>query len=232
MTEPGYYPGDRDPAGQRRSGGGSVIATIVGILLLVAGGFVAVLALSTPSGPPADAQQIPVTVGTTAPRVDGSPVAAAVGPSVPVRIVIPAIAVNAPITKLGLNADGTVQVPPLSNHNLAGWYTGSVTPGQSGAAVILGHVDTWQGGSVFYELKDLHAGDKVDVVRANGSTVIFTVDGLQKAAKVAFPTDEVYGSPGYPALRLITCGGTFDSATGSYLDNIIVYAHLTSVQQA
>ena len=92
---------------------------------------------------------------------------------------------------------------------------------------MLGHVDSWSGGSVFFKIKDLKPGDKVDVVRANGSTAVFTVDGLQKAAKVAFPTGQVYGSPGYPALRLITCGGPFDAATGSYLDNIIVYAHLT-----
>ena len=140
---------------------------------------------------------------------------------------IPAIAVDAPVTKLGLNADGTVQVPPLDNHNLAGWYTGSVTPGADGAAVMLGHVDSWSGGSVFFKIKDLKPGDKVDVIRANGSTAVFTVDGLQRAVKVAFPTSQVYGSPGYPALRLITCGGPFDAATGSYLDNIIVYAHLT-----
>ena len=93
---------------------------------------------------------------------------------------------------------------------------------------MLGHVDSWSGGSVFFKIKDLNRGDKVDVIRANGSTAVFTVDGLQKAVKVAFPTSPVYGSPGYPALRLITCGGPFDAATGAYLDNIIVYAHLTS----
>ena len=168
-----------------------------------------------------------MSIGTTVPEVDGSPVAQALASSVPVRIVIPAIAVDAPVMKLGLNSDGTVQVPPLDNHNLAGWYTGSVTPGADGAAVMLGHVDSWSGGSVFFKIKDLKPGDKVDVIRANGSAAVFTVDGLQKAVKVAFPTSQVYGSPGYPALRLITCGGPFDAATGSYLDNIIVYAHLT-----
>jgi sortase (surface protein transpeptidase) len=197
-------------------------------VLLLAGGFVAFWAIAGPSGPPADAQAIPVTIGTAVPEVNGSPVAQPLAPSVPVRIVIPAIAVDAPVTKLGLDADGAVQVPPLDDHNLAGWYTGSVTPGAQGAAVMLGHVDSWSSGSVFFKIKDLKSGDKVDVIRANGSTAVFTVDGLQKAAKVAFPTSHVYGSPGYPALRLITCGGPFNAATGSYLDNIIVYAHLTS----
>jgi sortase (surface protein transpeptidase) len=205
-----------------------VLATLLGVLLLLAGGFVAFWAIAGPSGPPAEAQAIPVTIGTAVPEVNGSPVAQPLAQSVPVRIAIPAIAVDAPVVQLGLNADGTVQVPPLDNHDLAGWYTGSVTPGAQGAAVMLGHVDSWSGGSVFFKIKDLKRGDKVDVIRANGSTAVFTVDGLQKAVKVAFPTSQVYGSPGYPALRLITCGGPFDAATGSYLDNIIVYAHLTS----
>jgi sortase (surface protein transpeptidase) len=212
----------------RPSGGGSVLATLLGVLLLLAGGFVAFWALTGSSGPPAEAQAIPVTIGTAVPEVNGSPVARPLAPSTPVRIVIPAIAVNAPVMELGLNADGTVQVPPLDNHDLAGWYKGSVTPGARGAAVMLGHVDSWSGGSVFFKIKDLKPGDKVDVIRANDSTAVFTVDGLQKAVKVAFPTSQVYGNPGYPALRLITCGGPFDAATGSYLDNIIVYAHLTS----
>ena len=204
-----------------------MLATLLGVLLLLAGGFVAFWAIAGPSGPPADAQEIPVSIGTATPQVNGSPVAQPMTRSIPVRIVIPAIAVDAPVTELGLNADGTVQVPPLDNHDLAGWYKGSSTPGADGAAVMLGHVDSWSGGSVFFKIKNLKPGDKVDVIRANGSTAVFTVDGLQKASKVAFPTSQVYGSPGYPALRLITCGGPFDAATGSYLDNIIVYAHLT-----
>jgi hypothetical protein len=223
------HDGDRGTAGDTRPGGaGSVLATLFGIALLVAGGFIAFWALTGSSGPPADAEQIPISIGTAAPEVNGQLVAAPLSASDPVQVVIPAISVNAPVTRLGLNADGTVQVPPLDNHNLAGWYTGSVTPGQTGASVLLGHVDSWSGGSVFFKIKDLHRGDKVDIIRANGSRAVFTVDGLQKAAKVAFPTDAVYGNPGYPALRLITCGGPFDSATGEYLDNIIVYAHLAS----
>ena len=223
------HDGDLGTAGGTRPGGaGSVIATLFGIALLVAGGFIAFWAIAGSSGPPADAEQIPISIGTAVPEVNGQPVATPLSASDPVQIVIPAISVNAPVMRLGLNADGTVQVPPLDNHNLAGWFTGSVTPGQMGASVLLGHVDSWSGGSVFYKIKDLVPGDKVDVRRADGSTAVFTVDGLQKAAKVAFPTSQVYGNPGYPALRLITCGGPFDAATGSYLDSIIVYAHLTS----
>jgi sortase (surface protein transpeptidase) len=148
--------------------------------------------------------------------------------SVPVRIEIAKLGVDAPVTALGLNPDGTVQVPPLSNHNLAGWYTGSVTPGQEGSAVILGHVDSYAGASVFYAIKNLAPGDQVSIVRADGSTAVFAVDSVQMVAKVAFPSGSVYGNTAYPSLRLITCGGPFDAATGEYKDNIVVYAHLTA----
>jgi hypothetical protein len=210
-------------------GGGSVLVTFVGVLLLAAGGFVAVWALAGgSSGPPAEAQQIPRTVGTAVPAVRARPVAAPLAASPPLRIAIPALKVDAPVTRLGRNPDGSVAVPPIDDHNLAGWYTGSVMPGVTGASVILGHVDSWSGGSVFFTIKNLRPGDRIDVTRADGSTAVFTVDGLQKAAKVAFPTSAVYGNPGYPALRLITCGGPFNAATGEYRDNIIVYAHLLS----
>jgi hypothetical protein len=219
----------RDAAPRSRSGTGSVLATFGGVLLLAAGGLIAAWALAGgPSEPPAQAQQIPAAVGTAVPRVTGMPAARPLAASPPVRIVIPVLKVNAPVTRLGLNPDGSVQVPPLDNHNLAGWYAGSAPPGVTGASVILGHVDSSSGSSVFFTIKNLRPGMRVDVIRADGSTARFTVDGLQKAAKAAFPTSAVYGNPGYPALRLITCGGPFNSATGEYRDNIIVYAHLFS----
>ena len=175
-----------------------MLATLLGILLLLAGGFIAFWAVTGPSGPPAEAQQIPAAVGTAAPRVGGRVVARALAASAPVRIEIPVLSVDAPVTRLGLNSDGSVQVPPLDDHNLAGWYTGSVTPGQSGASVLLGHVDSWSGGSVFFKIKNLRRGDTVDVIRADGDVAVFTVDGLQKAAKVAFPTGSVYSNPRLP----------------------------------
>ena len=210
-------------------GAGPILA--VGFVLLIVGVIVVVHALSGGVQlPPAAAQQIPVTVKTTSPRgPDPQTVAAALAPSTPVRIEIPAIGVRAPVMLVGQNSDGTVQVPPLDNHNLAAWYDRSVTPGQDGSSVILGHVDTYQGPSVFYDLKDLRRGDAIDVVRADGSTAVFTVIGVEEASKSNFPTADVYANVTYPALRLITCGGPFDPSRGSYLDNIVVYAYLSGV---
>jgi sortase (surface protein transpeptidase) len=174
----------------------------------------------------AGAQYTPPTVGSSVPNAKPDPAALALSRSTPVKIQIPSIGVSAPIEGVGLLTNGEVQTPPLTVHNLTGWYKYGPTPGEDGASVILGHVDDYQGLSVFYYLKDLAKGDQIGVTLADGITANFVVDGLQKASKDDFPTQQVYGKIGYPGLRLITCGGSFDSATGHYDDNIIVYAHL------
>jgi sortase (surface protein transpeptidase) len=204
---------------------------IVGLVLVAVGGFIVAHALSAGSQlPPAAAQNIPVSVGTKVPfPPKPGTVAAPLSASTPMTIKIPAIGVDAPVMSLGLNANGTIQVPPLDNHNLAGWYDRSVTPGARGTSVILGHVDDYAGPSVFFYLKNLRQGDVIDVVRADGQTAVFSVDGVQKATKTSFPTTDVFGNVSYPALRLVTCGGTFDPKTGQYLDSIIVYAHLSGI---
>ena len=130
--------------------------------------------------------------------------------------------------QLGLNSDRTIQVPPLADHNLAGWYKYGASPGQIGAAVIVGHIDSAAGPSVFFELRDLHHGDSIYVTLSDGHVAVFAVDGLQQVSKGAFPTVSVYGQISYAGLRLVTCGGVFDSATGSYLSDVIVYAHLVT----
>jgi sortase (surface protein transpeptidase) len=203
----------------------------VGALVAVAGAVLIVRAVfGGPGGGalPAAALVIPSNVGTALPTPSVVPTAAPLAASAPLRIEIPALGVSAPVMRLGLNSDGSVQVPPLADHNLAGWYDGSVTPGQRGSAIILGHVDSYTGSSVFFYLKNLRPGNEIKIVRADGNTAIFTVDGVQKVVKATFPTHTIYGNVSYPGLRLITCGGPFDAAMGQYLDNIVVYAHLVS----
>ena len=198
--------------------------------MLCAGG-VSVATFGLLNGTPADAGATftPASVTTAPPRLTRDPTVKPLARSVPVSIRIPAISISAPVMKVGQNPDGTVQVPPLDAHNLTGWYEYGPTPGQRGAAVILGHVDSLTGISVFYYLKDLRARDKIYVTLADGKTAAFAVDGVQKVSKDAFPTASVYGKADYPSLRVITCGGTFDRATGHYLYNIIVYAHMIRV---
>ncbi|MFC4058137.1 class F sortase [Planomonospora corallina] len=147
--------------------------------------------------------------------------------SEPVGLDIPAIGVKgAPIDPVGLNPDQTVEVPPLNRPELVGWYKHRPTPGEAGPAVLLGHVDAHGRPAVFAKAHTLAPGDTIRVRRADGRTAVFAVDDLERVDKDAFPTDKVYGETSAPELRLITCGGAFDPATGHYEDNVIVYAHL------
>jgi hypothetical protein len=140
---------------------------------------------------------------------------------------IPAIGVRASVIPLGENPDGTVKVPSLATPALTSWFDDGPAPGQVGPAALYGHVDTAAAGpAVFYRLRDLVPGDRVEIVRADHRVLVFSVYRVAEYHKSAFPTMTVYGDTPGPELRLITCGGAFDAATGSYLDNIVVYARL------
>ncbi|MCA1709544.1 MAG: class F sortase, partial [Actinobacteria bacterium] len=137
---------------------------------------------------------------------------------------IPSIAADSSLIPLGLKGDGTVQVPPVETPMQAGWYRLGPTPGERGAAVILGHVDGHDRSGIFYRLRELRPGDVVDVHRVDGTVARFFVTLIQQVDKKKFPSQSVYGTTDRAELRLVTCGGTFDRSAHSYRDNIIVYA--------
>jgi Sortase domain len=148
------------------------------------------------------------------------------GIPVPVRIRIPAAHVNSALQRLGRNPDGSIAVP--TNPAVAGWYAEGPRPGQPGPAVILGHVDSDTRPAVFYYVSRMKSGDTIAVDSADGSTRTFKVTGVTRVPKNEFPTDLVYLPTLQPALRLVTCGGSFDQTAHSYRDNVIVFADLVS----
>lgn len=164
-------------------------------------------------------------------KANGERAAEALGRSVPARLLIPAIGVDTPVMGLGLASDGTMQVPPITPDDRAGWYRHSPTPGQVGPSVIIGHVTVGSyGDGVFRDLARLRRGDTVTARLENGAAAEFAVSSVRKVAKADFPADDVYGDVDRPELRLITCGGT---RTGDgYLDNVIVFATMTSARGA
>jgi len=175
--------------------------------------------------PVATTAALPSGTATAAPPASPHPLAR----SVPVRLEIPGIGVDTPVVRLGLAADGSVQVPPIAAHAPAGWYQGSPTPGQVGPSVILAHVTVGQyGDGVFLHLSRLRPGDRIVTRLADGASAAFTVDRVQTVAKAHFPTAAVYGNVDRPELRLITCGGPRNSDGSGYLDNVVVYASLAS----
>jgi sortase (surface protein transpeptidase) len=199
---------------------------VMGVVALLLG----VALLATVVGAVSHGDDVPrhTTNRVTAPSETDPVVAPAPRPerrergAVPVRVEVPSIGVDAPVIKLGLNPDRSLEVP--TDYGDTGWWTGGPRPGEPGPAVIVGHVDSKSGPAVFYRLNELQRGDEIVVVGHDGSRVKFTVEGSERYPKDEFPTARVYGHTDRPTLRLITCGGDFDSSTGHYVDNTVVYA--------
>jgi hypothetical protein len=241
-------------------------AVVTGTVLIAAGGSVLGLAVAAqqhaPQPGPAQAGSIgPAVIGPgrsaeraasqacssrscgavpAPPVVQGPGSAVARGPamarSLPISIWIPAIGVNSRLLYVGLNPDGTIQVPPLNDPpltNEAAWYKYSPTPGQLGPSIIEGHVDSLSAGpSVFFRLGDLTPGDLVYVTLADRRVAVFKVTGVRLYPKDRFPTSTVYGNTDYAALRLITCGGSFDEQSHHYDSNVVAFASLVYSRQA
>ena len=142
----------------------------------------------------------------------------------PARILIPSIEVDAAVIDLNLATDGTLEVPRVPADT--GWWREGPDPGERGAAVIVGHVDSRTGPAVFYDLRKLQQGDEITVISDLGARTSFVVERLARHPKDQFPTQAVYGLTTEPELRLVTCDGWFDRGTGHYVDNLVVYATL------
>jgi LPXTG-site transpeptidase (sortase) family protein len=222
----------QDPRARRP---GPVISVVLAVLLLLGGGTALAVGIlgqdADPPMPSAVAAPETTTPGAIpAPRAaaqDPEPVPAAATPvALPTSVNIPSIDVQSELITVGLNPDGTLEVPqPGPDYDKAAWFRDSPRPGEIGPAVIEGHVDSAANGpSVFYDLGRMTAGDRVEVGRADGSVATFEVYDTRVVPKDDFPTLLVYGNTTGPELRLITCGGPFDSSAGSYVDDVIVFA--------
>ena len=203
------------------------VAGIAGALLLVGGAVIIATAMLAQQHAPQPAAGAAGVVGP----------ATAKGPSLrrslPVSVDIPAIGVHSKLLHLGVNTDGSLEVPSVATSaSKAAWYKYSATPGQIGSAVIEGHVDSYHGPAVFFRLGALRPGDTIDVTLADGIMAIFRVTGVREYAKTKFPARIIYGATDYAALRLITCGGAFDYITGHYRSSTVVFAALDGYRKA
>lgn len=224
------------------------VALATGIGLIAAGG--AILGVAVAAQPQRAPQPTPAAAGATGPPAAVAvpaprrPLSTGAGAahglvlprSLPVSITVPAIGVRSALLDVGRNPDGTIQVPPLNDPpitNEAAWYEFSPTPGQPGASIIEGHVDSAHNGpSVFFRLGALRPGDLVDITLADRQVAVFKITGVRLYPKDRFPASTVYDGTGYAALRLITCGGGFDARTRHYLSNVVAFASLVSSRPA
>jgi len=193
---------------------------VVGAGLIVIGTGAAGLAL-TRQAVTANYAAAPALPAPTGP-IAAAPQQGAGQVSLPVALTIPSIGVQTSLVHLGLTGSGALQVP--ASTAVAGWYTGSPRPGAVGSAVIAGHVDSRAGPGVFFRLSSLRPGDRVYVRRADGTLAVFLVTAVRQYPKDGFPTSAVYGPTPDAELRLVTCGGTFDYQSRSYLSNTVAYA--------
>jgi hypothetical protein len=178
------------------------------------------------AGPVQRRHVIAAPVAAAPPSATAVPAPAVVARSVPVAVRIPAIGLAVWLTQLGLNTNGTVEVP--TSVQVPGWFSPGPSPGQVGSAVILGHVDSYKGPGVFFQLRTLQPGNRIEVNLADGVIATFKVTSVAMYQKTQFPDQEVYDSTGSSDLQLVTCGGAFDSQTGHYLSNIVVYSSFVS----
>lgn len=223
----------RGPAVRRR---GVVIGAVLAAVVL--GGGVTGVALastvgsdgsggragSAPSSPASGSAPASAGSGTEGFQDPAAP--AARSSATPVSVSIAAIGVQSDLEDLHRGSAGELD-PPV-DWDRAGWFSDGIVPGEVGPAVIAGHVDSPTAAAVFFRLDELVAGDEIHVAMSDGTTRTFTVDRSERAAKSAFPTSDVYGTTPTAQLRLITCDGVFDTATGHYTDNLIVFADLSS----
>lgn len=198
---------------------GALVATVVTLAVGACGP-------ASPSAPPAGTPP-PVLVerATPSPVATSLPVLPAVlAASVPVRLEIPTLAVDSELMELGLQDDGSLEVPPGAFP--AGWFSGAPTPGERGPAIIVGHIDWLTGPGVFFRLASLAVGDEIRVTRTDGSVAVFRTTQVTRYPKDDFPTELVYGDLDHAGLRLVSCGGEFDRSTGHYEDNVVAFAEL------
>jgi hypothetical protein len=220
-TEPGRHAGSSPPWRKvaRRPlavavllGGALVVAVTVAGLLMLTG------RPGDQSGPASAAPHGLTPLGSPAPLPRPRTLTA----PLPVALRIPVIGVHTRLIRLGITRQGTLQVPKSTS--VAGWYARSPRPGEVGSSVIAGHIDSHLGPGIFYRLRELRPGNRIYVRQADGKLATFRVTAVHEYAKAHFPTAQVYGPAPDAELHLITCGGTFDYATHSYLSNVVVYS--------
>ena len=212
-----FAPTTKDRHANRRLGG-CVLATV------------ALALLTGCAGPDVDAARPAASPSASSASATASSTAgfAPLVESAPVSLSIPSVRLDSGLIDLGLNADGTVEVPSTEPGAPAGWYTGSPTPGEMGPSIVLGHVNATDGGpGVFADLRRMKSDDAINVTRADGSVAVFRFREGHQYSKSTFPTALVYGDTAGAELRLITCDG-YNPATGSYDDNYVVYAELVA----
>jgi len=209
---------------------GVAAALTVGMLVgaLVFGGGEPAPAAAPPAPTPRPTTSAPAAVPTG--PVPTGPVAAEADATAPVAIRIPDLSIDQAMVPLGVTPERKLEVP--EEWMDIGWWKTGPAPGEAGGAVIAGHVNGDGKPAVFVDLPSLAVGAQVEVQREDGSVATFVVRSKEQFPKDDFPNERMYTFEGPSFLHLVTCGGSFDTRSGHYDDNIVVFAELVGVASA
>jgi hypothetical protein len=185
-------------------------------------GTVTRLAAPLTSASPSD-QPVPSDPPVPVSGPGGNPLPASTLP-MPIRISIPTLKVDAAVTPEGVDATGEMAIP--EDIHTIGWYQWGSAPGASaGSIVMVGHVDSAKtGAGAFFPLRTIADGALITITTTDGTSHDYRVIAREQFPKTTVPLSAIFDQSGPPRLVLATCGGAFDRATGSYLDNIVVTA--------
>lgn len=226
--------------------GGLIVAAVVSLGVAVTGGSMTATTSTTvatttpsasamPSAKPSIATSASVKATPTAKPI--IPIRGTVGPvAKPTSVQIPEIDVSSSLIPLGIQGQngvpvtskaGEVQVPDVAHPEQVGYYSLGYLPGQIGSAVLLAHVDGDGHLGAGHDFGKLKSGDTILVDRADGSKLTFTVTRVKVYRKMDISDKALFGPEPDAELKLVSCAGKFDHATGQYLDNIVVFSTLT-----
>jgi len=141
----------------------------------------------------------------------------------PVRLMVPAINVDATIQNLGVTAKGAMEVP--SNTTDVGWFKLGPHPGEKGSAVIAGHFNGENGeAGVFTNLYQLKGGDKLYIEDDKKTSITFVV----RESRIYNPgyADDVFSGSDSAHLNLITCDGVWDGVKKSFSKRLVVFTDI------
>jgi sortase (surface protein transpeptidase) len=179
-------------------------------------GTIAPAATTTSSATTATQRSSPASTRATYPTATTVP-----PPALPTTINIPSLKISAPIVAVGLDpGTNNLQIPDIDH---VGWYQLGPSPGQIGSAVLVGHVDGNSRPGVFWHLGRLTPGDRITINYNGTSPRTFRVTGRQQVPKTQLPA-ELFSRAGPSRIALITCGGTFNTTTRHYQDNVVIVA--------
>jgi len=181
---------------------------------LLCSSFISPLAVQSPDGP---LPTIPKAEARTLPRKKSTTI-------IPTKLSIPSLKISASVQHIGLLADGQLDVP--ASGQMLGWYELGAKPGARGNAIIDGHLTTSEGPGTFWTLKNIKAGDLIEVEDESGKTLQFKVRKTAVYHVDHAPMEEIFGKTEGKHLNLITCAGRWNTAMDHYEKRLIVYSDL------